>query len=101
MVLCCDGREKPNAGAGSHAARAADEEGSRGRPHDYGRNDTTTPIAALNALDDQVFGQPSSAAHAVWLKFRCQIDRQTPKGNALHLIADSWATTSNRQSMGR
>ena len=101
MVLCCDGREGPSAGAGSHAARAADEEGSRGCPHEYERNGTTTLFAALNVLDDQVFGQASSAAHAEWLQFLRHIDRQTPKGNALHLIADSCATTSNRQSMGR
>ena len=57
MVLCCDGREEPSAGAGSHAARAADEEGPRGHPHDYKRNGTTTLFAALNVLDDQVIGQ--------------------------------------------
>ena len=30
--------------------------------------------------------------HTEWLKFLRQIDRETPKGKTLHLIADSYAT---------
>ena len=44
-------REKPGAGAGSHAARIAAEEGrAQTMTHDYKRHGTTTLFAALNVL---------------------------------------------------
>ena len=61
--------------------------------HDYKRNGTTTLFAALNVLDGKVIAQcqqrhtpPSD------LKFLKKIDRRNPKGKALHLIADNYAT---------
>jgi transposase len=61
--------------------------------HDYKRHGTTTLFAALNVLDGQVIGQCQQRhTHAEWLKFLRQIDRQTPKGKTLHLIADNYAT---------
>ena len=61
--------------------------------HDYKRNGTTTLFAALNVLDGQVIGQCQQRhTHVEWLKFLRQIDRQTPKGKTLHLIADNDAT---------
>ena len=44
-------------------------------------------------LDGQVIGQCQQRhTHAEWLKFLRQIDRHTPKGKTLHLIADNYAT---------
>jgi transposase len=61
--------------------------------HDYKRNGTTTLFAALNVLDGQVIGQCQPRhTHTEWLKFLRQIDRATPKGKALHLIVDNYAT---------
>ena len=34
----------------------------------------------------------SAHTHTEWLKFLKKIDRETPKGKALHLIADNYAT---------
>ena len=61
--------------------------------HDYKRNGTTTLFAALNVLDGQVIGQCQQRhTHSEWLKFLRKIDRETPKGKTLHLIADNYAT---------
>ncbi|GAA0739775.1 hypothetical protein GCM10009107_00830 [Ideonella azotifigens] len=60
--------------------------------HDYKRNGTTKPFAALNVLDGQVIGQCQRHTHAEWLKFLRKIDRETPKEKKLHLIADNYAT---------
>ena len=61
--------------------------------HDYKRNGTTTLFAALDILNGEVIGQRQARhTHVEWLKFLRQIDRQTPKDKALHLIADNYAT---------
>ena len=60
---------------------------------DYKRNGTTALFAALSILDGQVIGQCQQRhMHVEWLKYLRQIDRQTPKGKTLHLIADNYAT---------
>ena len=60
---------------------------------EYKRNGTTTLFAALNVLDGQVISQCQQRhRHIEWLKFLRQIDRETPKDKALHLIADNYAT---------
>ena len=66
--------------------------------HDYKRNGTTTLFAALDILNGEVIGQRQARhTHVEWLKFLRQIDRQTPKDKALHLIADNYATHSSRR----
>lgn len=61
--------------------------------HDYKRNGTTTLFAALSMLDGKVIGSclPRHRARE-FLCFLRQIDRQTPTGLDLHLIADNYAT---------
>ena len=50
-------------------------------------------FAALNVLDGQVIGQCQQRhTQAEWLKFLLKIDRETPKGKTLHLIAENYAT---------
>ena len=47
----------------------------------------------LNVLDRQVINQCQQRyRHTEWLKFLRKIDRQTPKGKTLHLIADNYTT---------
>src|SRR6266567_2490864 len=61
--------------------------------HDYKRHGTTALFAALSTLDGTVIGTCMKRhTHKEWLKFLRLIDRQTPKGCALHLIADNYAT---------
>lgn len=94
LVLCCDEKSQ---------VQALDRTQPGGLPmkkgractmtHDYKRNGTTTLFAALNVLDGQVISQCQQRhRHIEWLKFLRQIDRQTPKDKALHLIADNYAT---------
>ena len=52
-----------------------------------------TLFAALNVLDGQVIAQCQQRhRHIEWLKFLRQIERETPKDKALHLIVDNYAT---------
>jgi len=61
--------------------------------HDYKRHGTTTLFAALNTLDGSVIARCDNRhRHHEWLTFLRQIDRETPKGKALHLICDNYAT---------
>ena len=61
--------------------------------HDYKRHGTTTLFAALNTLDGTVIGTcMPQHTHREWLAFLRLIDRRTPKGQELHLIADNYAT---------
>ncbi len=61
--------------------------------HDYQRHGTTTLFAALNVLTGVVIGQCLPRhRHEEFLKFLRTVDRQTPKGLAIHLILDNYAT---------
>ena len=61
--------------------------------HDYKRNGTTTLFAALNVLTGVVIGQCLPRhRHEEFLKSLRTIDRQVPKGLAVHLILDNYAT---------
>ena len=61
--------------------------------HDYKRHGTTTLFAALNVADGQVIGAcMDKHRHQEWLKFLRLVDRTTPVGKQLHLIADNYAT---------
>jgi transposase len=61
--------------------------------HDYKRHGVTTLFAALDVATGKVIGQCMKRhRHQEWLKFLQTIDRATPKGLDLHLIADNYAT---------
>jgi transposase len=61
--------------------------------HDYKRNGTTTLFAALDVLTGAVIGQCLPRhRHIEFLKFLRTIDREVPKGLAVHLILDNYST---------
>ena len=61
--------------------------------HDYKRNGTTTLFAALNVLTGVVIGECLPRhRHGEFLKFLRKIDREVPKGLAVHMILDNYAT---------
>jgi transposase len=61
--------------------------------HDYRRHGTTTLFAALDVATGRVIGQCMRRhRHHEWLRFLRAIDRSTPKGLDVHLIADNYAT---------
>jgi transposase len=61
--------------------------------HDYKRNGTTTLFAALNVLTGVVIGQCLPRhRNGEFLKFLRTIDREVPKGLAIHMILDNYGT---------
>ena len=64
---------------------------------DYKRHGTTTLFAALNALDGTVIGQcVDRHRHEEFLKFLRKIDKEVPKGVAVHMILDNYATHKHK-----
>ena len=64
---------------------------------DYKRHGTTTLFAALNALDGTVIGQcVDRHRHEEFLKFLRTIDKEVPKGIAVHMILDNYATHKHK-----
>ena len=61
--------------------------------HDYKRNGTTTLFAALDVLSGKVVGQclPQHTNNEL-LHFLKKLDREVPKGLAVHVITDNYAT---------
>lgn len=93
LVLCCDEKSQVQALDRTQPGLPLKKGRAQTMTHDYKRHGTTTLFAALNVLDGQVIGQCQPRhTHVEWLKFLRQIDRQTPKDKALHLIADNYAT---------
>ena len=60
---------------------------------DYKRHRTTTPLAALNVLTGVVIGQCLARhRHQELLRLLRRVDKETPRGLAVHMILDSYAT---------
>ena len=93
LVLCCDEKSQVQALDRTQPGLPIKKGRAQTMTHDYKRHGTTTLFAALNVLDGQVIGQCQQRhTHVEWLRFLRQIDRETPKGKTLHLIADNYAT---------
>lgn len=93
LVLCVDEKSQVQALDRTQPGLPLKKGRAATMTHDYKRNGTTTLFAALNLLNGEVMGQCQARhTHVEWLKFLRQIDRQTPKDRALHLIADNYAT---------
>ena len=87
LVLCCDEKSQVQALDRTQPGLPMKKGRAATMTHDYKRNGTTTLFAALNVLDGQVIAQCQQRhRHTEWLKFLKQIDRETPKDRALHLI---------------
>ena len=93
MVLCLD--EKSQIQALDRTQPGLPLKPGRGQTmtHDYKRNGTATPFAALNAANGEVFGLCLERhRHQEWLKFLRLIDQIIPQHRPLHLICDNYAT---------
>jgi transposase len=93
VVLCMD--EKTSIQALDHTqASLPMTKGRAGTTtSDYQRHGTTTLFAALNALDGTVIGsRVDQPRHEEFLKFLRTIDKEVPKGLAVHMILDNYAT---------
>jgi transposase len=93
LVLCCDEKSQVQALDRTQPGLPLKKGRAQTMTHDYKRHGTTTLFAALNVLDCQIIGQCQARhTHVEWLRFLRQIDRETPRGKSLHLIADNYAT---------
>jgi transposase len=61
--------------------------------HDYKRNGTTTLFAALNVITGVIIGECLPRhRHEEFLKFLRKIEREVPRGLAIHMILDNYGT---------
>lgn len=93
LVLCCDEKSQVQALDRTQPGLPLKKGRAQTMTHDYKRHGTTTLFAALNTLDGTVIARCEERhRHTEWLTFLRQINRETPKDKALHLICDNYAT---------
>jgi transposase len=93
LVLCCDEKSQCQALERTQLALPLAPKRPRTMTHDYVRHGTVTLFAALEQATGKLITRTeASHTHVEWLRFLKQIDRQTPCGLDLHLIADNYAT---------
>jgi transposase len=93
LVLCCDEKSQCQALQRTQPGLPLGIGHIRTRTHDYVRHGTVTLFAALNYLDGKIISRIAEHHDRTeWLSFLKQIDRQTPRGLDLHLIADNYGT---------
>lgn len=93
VVLCCDEKSQCQALERSQPGLPLGIGHVRTQTHDYIRHGTITLFAALNYLDGKIISRTEERhTHVDWLRFLKQIDRETPAGLDLHLIADNYGT---------
>lgn len=93
LVLCCDEKSQCQALQRTQPGLPLGIGHIRTRTHDFIRHGTVTLFAALNYLDGKIISRVAERHdHAEWLRFLKQVDRETPAGLDLHLIADNYGT---------
>lgn len=93
VVLCMDEKSQVQALDRTQPSLPMKKGRAGTMTHDYKRNGTTTLFAALNVLTGAVIGQCLPRhRHEEFLKFLRAIDREVPKGLAVHLVLDNYAT---------
>ena len=93
LVLCCDEKSQCQALERTQPGLPLGIGHIRTRTHDYRRHGTITLFAALNYLNGKLIARTERHhTHVEWLRFLKQIDRETPRGLAVHVIADNYAT---------
>ncbi len=93
VVLCMDEKSQIQALDRTQASLPIKKGRAGTMTHDYKRNGTTTLFAALDVLTGKVIGQCLPRhRHEEFLKFLRTIDREVPKGLAVHLILDNYST---------
>ena len=93
IVLCCDEKTQIQALDRSQPGLPLGAGHIRTETHDYYRHGTITLFAAMNYLDGKLIQRLEARhTHVEWLRFLKQIDRETPDGLTIHVIADNYAT---------
>ena len=93
IVLCLDEKSSVQALDRTQPSLPMKKGRAATMTHDYKRNGTTTLFAALDVLTGNVIGQCLPRhRHNEFLRFLRKVDREVPKGLAVHLICDNYAT---------
>ena len=93
IVLCIDDKSQIQALDRTQASLPMKPGRAGTMTHDYKRNGTTTPFAALDVLTGSVIGQCLPRhRHIEFLKFLRTIDKEVPTGLEIHLILDNYST---------
>ena len=93
IVLCCDEKTQIQALERSQPGLPLGTGHIRTETHDCHRHGTITLFAAMNHLDGKLIQRLEARhTHVEWLRFLKQIDRETPEGLTIHVIADNYAT---------
>ena len=93
VVLCMDEKSQMQALDRTQPSLPMKKGRAGTMTHDYKRNGTSTLFAALDVATGKVIGQCLPRhRHEEFLKFLRTIDREVPKGLAVHLILDNYAT---------
>lgn len=93
LILCCDEKSQCQALERTQPGLPLGIGDIRTKTHDYRRHGTITLFAALNYLEGKLITRTESKhTHVEWLRFLRQIDRETPKDLAIHVIADNYST---------
>lgn len=97
LVLCCDEKSQCQALERTQPGLPLGIGHIRTQTHDYKRHGTITLFAALNYLDGKLISRTERHhTHVEWLRFLRQIDRETPRGLTIHVIADNYATHKHK-----
>jgi transposase len=98
IVLCCDEKSQCQALERSQPGLPLGIGHLRTRTHDYIRHGTITLFAALSYLEGKIISCTATRhTHVEWLRFLKQIDRETPTGLDIHIIADNYATHKKQE----
>lgn len=98
IVLCCDEKSQCQALERTQPGLPLGQGHIRTRTHDYYRHGTITLFAALDYLTGRIISRTEQKhRHTEWLKFLRQIDRDTPKDLAIHIILDNYCTHKHRK----
>jgi transposase len=93
IILCCDEKSQCQALERTQPGLPLGIGHVKTMSHDYIRHGTLTLFAALNYLEGKLITTIAEQhRHQEWLAFLKKIDRETPKGLTVHLIADNYAT---------
>jgi transposase len=93
LILCCDEKSQCQALERTQPGLPLGVGHIKTKTHDYIRHGTLTLFAALNYLEGKLITRIAKRhRHQEWLAFLKTINRETPSGLDIHLIADNYAT---------
>ena len=97
-MLCCDEKSQCQALERTQPGLPLGIGHIRTKTHDYKRHGTITPFAALSYLDGKLISRTERRhTHVEWLRFLRHIDRETPAGLTIHVIARTMPPTSTSE----